>query len=255
MLRFNCVVVFSVLYLASFSALSDKVEVYTEHFPPYNYKYNGHMVGCSTRIVREVFSAAGIDYDIIEMPWGRALHSVKHNRNSFIYSISRTSSREDDFLWLGQIAEPKHVALALKSRKDILVSSISDFNHYRLGTSRNSAREQYLRLKGNKTAQMSRISSDTPNQINFELLRHGRVDIWLTEYRVARYIALINGYELNELLDIVFNFDELSNKGYYLAANKDSDKALLDKLHKAFLEVKGDLDTRMLDAGGLYCGD
>ncbi len=218
--------------------VKEPIQIYTEYFPPYNYRYNQQMTGCSSRRVIQAFEQAGIPYQIIEMPWARALHSVKNNPNSFIYSINRTPEREQKLLWIAEIAQPKQVALIAKQRKDIRLNQISDFKHYRLGTSRSSSIEQHLIAQGVSPARMSRISSDQPNQVNFELLKHNRVDIWLSEYHVARYVIQSNGYTLHELFDVAFVFEGLSRSGYYLAANLATNKELAQQIGHAFADLK-----------------
>lgn len=218
--------------------VKEQVQIYTEHFPPYNYRYNQQMSGCSSRRVIQAFEQAGIPYQIIEMPWARALHSVKNTPNSFIYSINRTPEREQKLIWIAEIAQPKQVALISKQRKDIRLNQISDFKDYRLGTSRSSSIEQHLIAQGISPDRMSRISSDQPNQVNFELLKHNRVDIWLSEYHVARYVVQSNGYALHELFDVAFVFEDLSRSGYYLAANLATNKELAQQIGHAFADLK-----------------
>ena len=64
--------------------------LYTEHWPPYQrVEDNGHLSGISVAKIEQVLTAAQWPYKMKVVPWARAMHNVKNEPNSFIFSLAR----------------------------------------------------------------------------------------------------------------------------------------------------------------------
>lgn len=89
------------------TAHSAELTVYTEHYPPYNFiGKDGTVEGVSTARVRKVLDAAGLDYEIVLLPWSRAVLFATSRDNTLIYTITRTPEREVSYDWLVPLAQP-----------------------------------------------------------------------------------------------------------------------------------------------------
>ncbi|MFI4944910.1 MAG: transporter substrate-binding domain-containing protein, partial [Burkholderiales bacterium] len=102
------------------------VRVVTELLPPYNFEEGGVVKGASTAVVRAVLEQAGLRYTLEVQPWARALDTVLHERNTFIYSIARTEERERQLVWLGKICDRRLALFCSKERSDLLGHSLKD---------------------------------------------------------------------------------------------------------------------------------
>jgi polar amino acid transport system substrate-binding protein len=64
----------------------------------------GNIAGRNTQLVKDILARAGLKADFQVLPWARAYRMAATRPNTLIYSIARTSTRESQFIWLGQIA-------------------------------------------------------------------------------------------------------------------------------------------------------
>lgn len=80
---------------------SDKLLVYTEHFPPYSFlDAAGELTGVATKRVHQLLSASNIPYNIQLLSWPRALRNASNAPNALIYGMVRTTEREKVFDFL-----------------------------------------------------------------------------------------------------------------------------------------------------------
>jgi len=78
-----------------------QLDVLTDLYPPYSYRGDsGALTGISVSKVTSLLDSIGVSYQIIVMPWSRALQRVQTTPNSLIFSLNRTPDREDQFEWL-----------------------------------------------------------------------------------------------------------------------------------------------------------
>lgn len=146
---------FSVFTSDYFAYSKPKLTIYTEEFPPFNYRDQEKITGGSTEIVEEIMKRANVDYSIKLLPWSRAYKLVQQDPNSLIYSISRRKDRENLFIWVGKIAPSNNSIYALKG-SNIKISSLNDLNSFKIGTTFDDARDTYLIGKGIPRSQILR---------------------------------------------------------------------------------------------------
>lgn len=229
------IIICSLIFIST--AFAEVITVYTEEFPPYNYFENEKMTGISTEIVEALFKDSGLEMKIEILPWNRAYSNVLHTKNSFIYSISRLEKREELFGWIGKLLDSSYYIYCLKERDDIVISDFKDMKSYMIGTTKNDARETYLLGKGFQLKDFQRITGDDSNLKNYLKLKLGRIELWPMPEAVANYVVQKHGDNPGKVLKKVFRLNELS-KGYYLAANKNTDKELLLLLEKNLEHLK-----------------
>jgi polar amino acid transport system substrate-binding protein len=83
--------------------VSTKLRVITEEFPPYNFKTASGISGISTDIVRELMKRTNTSADIESMNWSDGYTLAISGPDTMIYSVARTSEREDKLKWVGPI--------------------------------------------------------------------------------------------------------------------------------------------------------
>ena len=201
------------------TAFAQKLTIYTEEFPPYNFTENNKIVGVSTEVVEAVMKTAGLDYEIVSYPWARTYKLAADSPNSLIFSISRRPKRETTFKWIGVITPSKHSVFALKSRLDIKIKKLEDLKAYTIGTTIGDARETYLLENGFWASDLQRVSGGTANLQNYQKLKLGRIDVWPMSEANAYYTVRKSGDDPGEQIRKVFVFEEMSSEGYYIASS------------------------------------
>lgn len=92
-------------FQGGFWAQATDVYIFTENFPPYNFRgEDGTVSGYSTDLVRMVMDESGLDYSITVAPWTRGIRFTETGHNTLIYSIARMPEREKRFTWLFPLA-------------------------------------------------------------------------------------------------------------------------------------------------------
>lgn len=204
----------SLLLLGRAEAQVPSIQVLTEEFPPYSFQEGQEVKGLSTEIVREVLNGAGLTYDIRVLPWARALATAQKEPNTLIYSIGRSPQREPLFQWVGVIAPSDFYFFALATRRDIVINTLEDAQRYRIGTTRNDVREQFLLSKG--LLMDVHLQSVTNQEQNILKLFNQRIDITPLPALLAYDYARKNGYDPSRLKK-VYKLTEISSEGYYMA--------------------------------------
>lgn len=230
---------FLLMMLISSVAFGQKIDVVTEEWAPYNYAENGVVKGMSTEIVEATLRKANLSFDIQLFPWIRAYTMVQENRNTLIYTISRTKERENMFKWVGPLAPRTQYLFKLKKREDLKVESLADVKEYITGVVRGDAMEQFLQKEGfvlNKNFE----EVPYPKQ-NVRKLFHGRIDfITGNELDLAVLVKKL-GYNYSDVEKTLLLIDK---GGYYMAFHKDTSDAVVNKTRKAFeaIKISGKLD-------------
>lgn len=119
-----CLFIVSVMFAAKVEA--QKLTIYTEEFPPFNFTEKGKITGVSTEIVQHVMADTGIGYRIKSLPWKQSYRLAQNEPNTLIFSISRNSRREALFKWIGILTPTTYSVMALKSRSDIKIARLGD---------------------------------------------------------------------------------------------------------------------------------
>lgn len=231
-----CLFVFSMLFMNN--AYARKLTIYTEEFPPFNFTEKGKITGVSAEVVRHVMAAAGMQYKIKSLPWAQSYNLAQKERNALIFSISRNEKRELLFKWIGILTPTTYSAMALKSRSDIKITSLSDMKKYKIGTTKDDIVEIWLVDKGFALSELVRASGDHAALSNFKNLLNKRIDVWPFPDAVAYYLVRQQGHSNPELLlQKAFPIEELSG-GYYMASGLKTSNAVVSKISDALAQFK-----------------
>ena len=98
----------------------------TEEYPPYNFRQEGKLTGFAVDLMvlmlEKLDSGIGRD-DIKLLPWARGYQIVKTKKNSVLFAMSRTPSRETVFKWVGPIESNKISLMARQDFTQIIIGS------------------------------------------------------------------------------------------------------------------------------------
>ncbi|MAG75706.1 MAG: hypothetical protein CL811_03000 [Colwelliaceae bacterium] len=233
----NCNVLFYLfcsLYfvlLPSVNAEYKKVNVVTEHWPPYIYQGDGGVQGKVTSEVKEILSIAEISGDISIYPWARSYHLAKSSANTLIYSIFKTPEREPLFHWFCPIFDSTPIkAYKLASNpKDI--STLPALRNRTIGIMRNDNSHKFFLKNGFEEGVQLDISAN--EETNITKLINGKVDVVIQSEESLRY-RLAQQSDLP--LDITEGFVLHDNQHaeHCLAMSKQSDPELVNQIDTAF---------------------
>ncbi|MCX4029478.1 transporter substrate-binding domain-containing protein [Endozoicomonas sp. SM1973] len=224
-------ITFILLINLSLQAYCQEVQIVTENFPPYNFEKAGKIEGMSTEILLAALEEAKLKPKISIYPWARAYDIALNTKNYMIYSIAKIPERENLFQWVGAIAPYKTSLYKLKERTDINIQSLDDAKQYSIGCSISDVITTYLKKQG--FSQLRAVSNDTQN---LRKLLLGRID--LIAFDEASFVHNIKkeGLAINKY-SRVYRLEDLSDE-LYIAFNKNSDAALVEKVRNALATIQ-----------------
>lgn len=172
------------LMVTAISAVANplpELHIYTENYEPYNFidqsSQPTELKGIGVDLLEAMLARAGSDqtkssFRIVGLENG--IKAVKNQRNSLLFSLARTSKREDRFKWVCPIDKLKTQLVALKS-KDITINNEKALNEYKIGTIKGDVGEQLLKKAG---VLSSRLSYGNEYN-NLTRLIKGRIDLYV----------------------------------------------------------------------------
>lgn len=210
----------------------DKAIVFTEELAPVHYTEHGEIAGIATDIVRAIFQEVGLQPEIRSYPWKRAYLNVLRTRGSFVYTINRTSTRENLFQWIGPILHKRTYLYRLAFRNDIEVKNPADLKRYITVVILGYALTRKLQDFGLSPARELIVTRNKKEQIRVFL--KGRADLITgNEFTLARALRE-SGHSMNDVVPVLL----MNEKGYYLAANQQTDPELVERLRLANTKVQ-----------------
>jgi polar amino acid transport system substrate-binding protein len=218
------------------AAADPALRVVTEELPPFNMTQHGRITGLSTEVVQAVMKEAGMHGKIQSMPWARAYDTALHGDNVLIYSITRTPQREKLFKWVGVIA-PTNWYLYARADRNIRLTRVEDAGKYQTGTVNEDAGEQYLVDKG--FAIGKNLQSSHKYEHNYEKLRAGRVDLWISDELNAHYLVRQAGDDPDKTIVRVLALPDLAPEGCLgMAFSLKTPDAVVARARKALETIK-----------------
>ncbi len=241
-----------VFFLTGFSyatvGFSQSLEIATEEFPPFNYTVDGEITGLNTKVIKEMFRRAEIDYEITSYPWSRAYNLVLDKPNTAIYTMSRRANREDLFRWVGPIITSQSYLYKLAGNESVKVKTLEDAKRYRIAVVRDDVRYSYLIDNGFESG--SNLTVLRKYELGWELLQRGRVDIWAMPDQVA--LHLLDGKRIPRvLIEPIFKLEEVSSSLYHVGLHLDTDNEIVDRLQQSLDEMKADTTFQKIADGTL----
>lgn len=170
--------------LVSQCAWAEGLLLTTEDAPPYNYTTDGGatIVGSATEAIHVLFKRAKVNYRIAMYPWVRAIKMAETEKDTCVYSTTRTEEREKQFAWVGPIA-PDNWMLFARADSPIQLHTLDDARQYTVGGYRGDSVTLYL--QGKKFIIDESLNDDQ----NAKKLDSGRIDLWATGILTGPFVA------------------------------------------------------------------
>ncbi|GGM12307.1 hypothetical protein GCM10009425_24090 [Pseudomonas asuensis] len=212
------------------------LRVVTEELPPYNMTVSGKLTGFSTEVVEAVLAQAGLKGTFQSMPWARAYDTALHDENVLIYSIARIPQRDLLFKWVGVIA-PAEWGLFSTRARDISLRTLEEARSYQIATVLGDVGEQYLQSQGFSTG-LNLQSSNTYEQ-NYRKLKHGRVDLWIANAVMGKYLARQAGEDWNDVMTLAYPLTDFGrNEGLYMAFSNQTSDEVVARAREGLEQIK-----------------
>ena len=199
---------------------------------PWTYSENGRPAGFVVEIVEEIALRLGADQIEIEMqPWARAYHSLTTEPKSVLFSVGRTSNREELFQWVGP-AFIHEAYLYARAGSGLSVNNLEDAKNLgSIGVHRSAADFQYLEQQG-----FTNLHPVTDDIQNVQKLLLGRIDAMPgAEREMHRRLSDIG--KSPESIERLFT---LFSAGIYIAFSLDVDPSVVERWQQTFDEMKSD---------------
>jgi polar amino acid transport system substrate-binding protein len=227
---------FAVASVPAIAQSLDELVFITEDYPPFNFERDGKRHGIAVDVLEEMLALAGAKKtraDIKVWPWARGYETALKEKNTVLFSTTRTEARERLFKWVGPIM-PSRIVLVAKKAREIRLRSVEDLNQasYKIGVVREDIGGLLLANAG--------IGKERTVQANSgvsvaKMLHAGRVDMWAYGAPVIMWNLKELGYPTDEYEEV---FTLTESQQYYYAVNKDTDDRLVEKLQAALKQVK-----------------
>lgn len=214
----------------------DELAFITEEYPPFNFERDGKRQGIAVDALIEMLAADGARKtraDIKLWPWARGYETAMKEKNTVLFSTTRTEAREKLFKWVGPIM-PSRIVLVAKKKRGIRIRTIDELNRMdlKIGVVREDIGGQLLARMG--------VGKDKTLQANSgvsvaKMLHAGRVDLWAYGAPVILWNLKELGYDTGEYEEV---YTLTESDQYYFALNKDTDDKLVAKLQAALDRIK-----------------
>ncbi len=209
--------------------------IYTEHFPPYNYKDGTNIVGINADLVRHLCLESNLRCTFELLPWNRAFKLARQTPNSGLVSTSKNEQRSPLFKWVGPIVYGQSRFYYLASRADIQINSLEDAKKYNTGIPNQDVYEPVLEKLGFQKG-VNLLSTSTKHE-TVRLLKLGKLDLVIGSALTLPYQAKEYGIDPTTLVASVVIPDE-NFMGNFLALNLGVDDAIVTRLQRSLDEAK-----------------
>ncbi|WP_286265872.1 substrate-binding periplasmic protein [Thalassotalea atypica] len=218
---------YCVAHLGCFAADGNKILLYTEQFPPYNYTVDGTHRGINLELIELMCQRVKLQCRYEFLPWGRALQAAQLNVNAGIFSTSRYAERESLFHWVGPLVASESYFYRLKSRQDITIADSKDLLKYTVAAPRNDVYVDLLMAigftKGKNLLLMSKKYGDVEHFFS------EKVDLFIASPLTLSY----HTGNKPHLVESIWPLEITRLHGNYLAFNKGIDATIVKQFSAA----------------------
>ncbi len=223
------------LGMTTFATATD-IKIMIDNYPPYNMEVDGELQGLSIEVLDATLKQMGSKqnkFDVELLSWSKAYSSTLKNKNSMVFSTTRTKSREKLFKWVGPISKTTIGLIALKN-KNIIIKNISDLSKYKIGAIVKDIGETLLLEAGVPKENIKSIDGVNSIATNFYRLERDKIDMYATETKVANYSSDLNGYDSNDY-EVLYT---LEDNELYFAFNRLTPDSTINKWQNALDKIK-----------------
>jgi polar amino acid transport system substrate-binding protein len=200
----------------------------TEEYPPLNFTTDGGKTvsGLATDVMREVIKRTGIKATISLYPWQRSYKEAQDDKDTCVYSTTRTDAREKLFKWVGPLA-PSTWILFAKADSAINIKTLDEAKKFKIGGYQGDAKAAFLKEKG------LTLDEAMNDEQNIKKLDAGRIDLWAATSGIGPWMAKNSGIKIKPIL----SFQEVQ---MFAACNLSMPDADISKMNDAIKAIKAD---------------
>lgn len=218
------------------AAQAVELRIVTESFPPYQMEdAGGRIHGLAADKVHALLKRVHQPYKMQTLPWKQAFDLAKSQRDTCVFSTTRTLDRESIFHWVGPIGYSDWTMYALSAR-GYKFKFMSDLSALKIGSYQGDIRDAFLRQNGFKP------DAAANDSLNLDRLLQKKIDVWVSDRFTAS--GMIARRHLQQEVVPVFSFNRVD---LYLACNPETQKGLVDSLNKTLLLMNADGSSERLE--------
>ncbi|WP_449235287.1 substrate-binding periplasmic protein [Azospirillum doebereinerae] len=209
-----------------------------DHFPPYNYSFNGNRTGIDTEIVNALLKELDVTPVHRPLSWNEVLQSMDGNTADVGFQFIASPARFAQYNMIGPFRTGTTVFMVRKD-STITFDRLEDLSPYRIGVVDGFNYESAF----DAATYLDKVPSSS-NVVNFRRLILGRVDVLVGDLHVLTYMAKQDG----RLKDVRVLPKPLGLVPRYIALPK-ARKEKADRLQAAFVKLRdnGTID-RIVDS-------
>ncbi len=220
------------LLFNSRTVTAEPVTVVTEYLPPYQVKNaDNSLGGYATEVIQALFDITKDQANIQVLPWVRAYDIALHQENILIYSMTRSTSRESLFHWIGALDIEQYYFWGLKRNFSQTAPSLDALRDISIASANGYASDQFL--TEHKFTNIYRVVKE---QQIIQMLKRGRVKLVLSDGFVFETLVKELGYELDDFIQVFPVFSLGSEMS--IAASKASSTRFIAKYQNAFAQLE-----------------
>ena len=236
------------LTLVSCLLKAEQVEFVAEDLPPYHFKDEfGQTKGVLVDIVHAVAKQAKMTYSIELYPFARAFRLLKNKPNVLMFSLLKSPSREEQFIWLGKVLHNSAYLVSLNGN-ELRLANLDQAKQYTVGTIRGYYSEAYLRKAGFEEEENLYLSVKYQNL--WQMLFKKRIDFVLTNTFALNNELSKLGFKVADV-EHSLELNDFPNE-LHLVGNSSLSPAVANTLQQALKAIKENGEyQRILNEWGL----
>lgn len=172
-MKFATRILLPILVLIVPTIMANPLNIYTEEWSPISFSVDGKPDGLAVQVVQEIQKRIKNQDPIKVVPWARGWKMLTEQPNTVLFTMTRTTEREQMFTMIGPVAIGATNFYALKN-SGIKITSLEDAKSAKaIGVYRASVEERILLEQGFTNI----AASSTPLLSAKQLIKH-RIDLW-----------------------------------------------------------------------------
>jgi polar amino acid transport system substrate-binding protein len=231
-------------YIMAKIITADDLSYMTEQYPPFNYEEKGQLQGITVDLLEEIWKRinAGSNRDHIRLvKWTVGYQAVLKEKNTVLFSMTKTPERENLFQWAGPIAPIKIVMIARKNRP-LKINSLDDLKGYKVAAVRDDIGEQLL-IRGGIKREAIIIRENAEDIIR--MMEAGTIDAWAYEETAGLWLIKHTAADPGNYQSIY----KLYEGELYFAFNRKTPKMVVQSFQQALNDLKNE---KAMDGYSVY---
>jgi polar amino acid transport system substrate-binding protein len=226
-------------------------KIFAAETPPFLEKTGEGVAGLSGiygKIVSERIMQAGkaSDFEVIWVPWKRALSETIKAKNGLFFPLARIPEREKDYIWLAHLGSAE--SWFYSTNPKLKIRSNDDLKKYRIGFLNGSMRSIELKkILGEEATNLDGLTEDIGN---LKKLLSGRIDIWTTQTEVFDKAVELYKAE-NKSTPKIYAIKKFLDQEIWLVSAASMEEKYQDQIRAIFKSKKKDPAPKQVSSAGL----